>query len=133
MDEALRKGLICHKYKTIAPCQSLKFCGFVYVTYVIPTLCISEDKVTRALAFVEFLSCGSCQGIDHSFKRLTLSVVTGVLQSLVDAAPSHLGASFLRGLYSDLHSLKDPILRGTKAYYYTSVCSSEEDHIDLKW
>ena len=75
--------------------------------------------MSKALAFVEFLGRGSNSGGDHKFKRLTLSVVTGVLQSLVDATPSHLGASFLRGLYKDLHALDDPALRGTKAYYYT--------------
>ena len=89
--------------------------------------------MSKALAFVEFLKRDSNSGEDNKFKPLTLSVVTGVLQSLVDATPFHLGAIFLRGLYKDLHALDDPTLRGTKAYYYTLVQLSTEALVDLGW
>ena len=65
--------------------------------------------------------------------RLTLSMVIGVLQSLVEATPSNLGASFLRCLYTDLHKLLDPKIQGTKEYYFTLVELSEGSRLDLRW
>jgi hypothetical protein len=38
--------------------------------------------------------------------RLTLAVVLGRLQSLVDATSQHIGQAYLRTLYHDLHSLE---------------------------
>ena len=74
--------------------------------------------VSQSLAFIDFLRR---EGLEQSFARLTLSVVIGVLQSLVEATPSNLGASFLRGLYHKLHKLEAPDLRRTREYYFTSV------------
>ena len=97
MDEALRMGLICQKKKTIPPCQVMRYCGFDYDTTGIPTLCIPPEKVSKALAFIDFLDRGSQELQTKKFARLTLSVVVGVLQSLVEATPANLGASFLGG------------------------------------
>jgi hypothetical protein len=67
--------------------------------------------------------------------RLTLAVVTGLLQSMVDATPQRIGQTFLRRLYDRLHMLnEDPgeRLQGT-ALYYTRVTLSGEEWLDLDW
>ena len=55
MDTALRLGLICQRKKTVPPCQEIKFCGFIYNTTSIPTLSIPEDKISKALVYIDFL------------------------------------------------------------------------------
>ena len=47
MDEAIKKGLVCQAKKTIAPCQSILFCGLVYDTTDIPTLCIPKRRCQK--------------------------------------------------------------------------------------
>ena len=106
MDEALRVGLICQAKKTVLPCQQLCFCSFLYDTGGIPSLSIPEDKISRAVSFIDYL----LQGTTGRLARLSVAMVVGVLQSLVEATPGNIVASFLQGVYLDLHALEDPLL-----------------------
>ena len=96
MDLALRLGLICQKVKTKAPAQIQKYCGFLYDTTGIPTLRIPEEKRSRALAMIRYLKAGD-KSIEMSC--LALAVVTGLLQSMVEATPQRMGQTFLRRLH----------------------------------
>jgi len=101
----------------------------LYDTVEISCLKIPEDKTSKTLALISFL-----ERRDYNrLTRLTLSMVVGVLQSLVPATPGNIGGSFLQGLYMDLFSLKDPELVGTKGYYFTSVDLSPSGQSDLCW
>ena len=131
--EALQMGLIYQKNKMIPPCQVMRSCGFDYNTTGIPTLCITPEKVSKALSFIDFLDRRSQELQTKKLAWLTLSVVVGVLQSLLDATPANIVASFLRGLYADLHSLDAPELRKIRVFYFTTVELSEASILDLRW
>jgi hypothetical protein len=129
MDLALRLGLICQEVKTKAPSQVQKYCGFIYDTTGIPTLRIPEDKRERGLAMIRFLRAGESS---LQLSRLTLAVVTGLLQSLVEATPQRIGQTFLRRLYTRLHELEGARPKGA-AFFYTRVALTPEDWLDLTW
>jgi hypothetical protein len=67
--------------------------------------------------------------------RLTLAVVTGLLQSLVEATPQQVGQTFLRRLYDRLHALSDnPDVRPSgMILYYTRVILTAEEWLNLDW
>jgi hypothetical protein len=131
MDLALRLGYICQKVKCKPPAQVQKYCGFVYDTTGIPTLSIPDDKRSRGLAMIQFLRAG---GPTMELSRLTLAVVTGLLQSLVDATPQRIGQTYLRRLYDRLHMLDDPHRKPLgAAFYFTRVDLSEAEWLDLEW
>ena len=88
MDLALRLGLVCQKVKTKPPAQVQKYCGFIYDTTGIPTIWIPEAKRSRGLAMIHFLRAG---GTTMELSRLTLAVVMGLFQSMVDAMPQQIG------------------------------------------
>ncbi len=130
LDSLLRKGLVCQHIKTEPPSQLVKYCGFLYDTRGdIPTLRIPDDKVSRAIALVHYLR----RGTRRCIARLVGAKVIGFLQSLVPATQSNIGNSFLRSLYSDLHSLKDENLIGTTAYYFTPLDLSATSNLELAW
>ena len=104
MDMTVRLGFICQKVKTSPPSQRQKFCGMIYDTTDIPTLRIPANKISRCIASAQYLLEQPREG---QLSRLSLSVVTGVLQSIVDATPQHIGQTYLRSLYDDLHSLEE--------------------------
>jgi hypothetical protein len=132
MDQALCLGLICNPVKTQPPSQIQKYCGFLYDTTGIPTLSIPADKRARAVAMIRFLRAG---GPSMRLSRLTLAVVTGLLQSLVEATPQRIGQTFLRRLYTRLHLLDGlPIDRPVgAALYFTRVELDPEEWLDLTW
>jgi len=130
MDEMVGWVWCAKRRRQLRRANFVKFCGFNYDTRAIPALCITEDKVSRGLALIDYLQRGTQGGL----ARLILASMVGVLQSLVPATPSNIGGSFLRGLYADLHSLEDPTLQGTKGYYFTSssrLCAWWHHHRDL--
>lgn len=129
LDLLVQKGLVCQHVKTEPPSQRVKYCGFIYDTHSIPTLCIPDDKVSRAIALVRYLR----RGTKRRLARLVGAKVIGYLQSLVPATPSNIGNSFLRHLYNDLHSLKDQNLIGKTQYYFTPMDLSEESALELLW
>jgi hypothetical protein len=49
---------------------------------------IPTNKVSKALASIHYMRAGAAQG---RLAHLTLAVVVGILQSLVDATPRRIG------------------------------------------
>jgi hypothetical protein len=132
MNLSLRLGFICQKVKTKPSAQVQKYCGFIYETVGIPTLRIPEDKCSRALAMLQYLKAG---GETLKLLRLTLAVVlTGLLQSLVEATPQRIGQTYLRRLYAQIHMIgsTDPKPTGM-AFYYSQVELIEAEWLDLEW
>jgi hypothetical protein len=127
MDHTVRLGLICQKVKTSPPAQVQKFCGMLYDTTSHPCIRIPDAKVSRSLATIEFVERQNLRG---QLSRLTVSVMNGLLQSLVDATPQRQGQTYLRESYNELHGLGD--LYG-KALFYTSICLSDLVIEDLSW
>jgi hypothetical protein len=97
LDAACRVGLMCHPRKCTPACQCVKYIGFLFDTVDIPCLRIPQSKRERALAIVDHLLFSPSEQV---FSRLSLAVASGVLQSLVDATPSNLGATYLRQFHS---------------------------------
>jgi hypothetical protein len=129
MDLALELGLICQPAKTSPPAQTQKFCGFLYDTTDVPVRKVPANKVSRALALLSFIR----REINGPLARLGLSVLTGVLQSLVPATPGNVGSNFLSALYTDLSQGMDPALRGHKSVYYDSVSLSGASLDEMDW
>lgn len=88
LDLALDCRLLCHPKKLTPPCQVVKYCGFLLDSLGIPCLRIPVSKRERALAMVEYILESHK---DKQFSRLALSVISGTLQSLVEATPHHNG------------------------------------------
>jgi hypothetical protein len=129
MDQSVRLGIICRETKTRPPAQQQKFCGFIYDTRGTPRLVIPNDKVSKALASIQYLRAGAAQG---RLARLTLAVVVGRLQSLVDATPRRIGNSYLRRLYDELHESTARQSDG-RLNYFTVIQLSPLAWLDLEW
>jgi hypothetical protein len=129
MDLALELGLICQPAKTSPPATRQKFCGFLYDTTAVPERRVPANKVSRALALLSFVR----REIQGPLARLALSVVTGVLQSLVPATAGNVGSNFLTSLYADLSRGMDPSLRGHKSVYYDQVQLSGSSLDEMDW
>lgn len=125
----LRLGLICKTDKTNPPSQCVTFCGFEYNTTMTPTLNIPHNKVTRAVAIIDYL----ISGVRPSHSRLIVSMIVGFLQSLVPATPGNIGAAFLRPVYLDLHNLPPNIQPNTKASYFCAMVLGEKSNMCLQW
>ena len=119
-------GFLCNLVKVVPPCQAVKYCSFIYNTVDVPTLCILETKRSKALAMVDYMEAQQGKHVT----RLALLVVTGVLQSLVKATPSHIGHTFLRRLYKALHDTSDP---SAKVKFSSTVVLGTEAWADLTW
>jgi hypothetical protein len=81
---------------------------------------------------IRFLKAG---GPSLRISQLMVAVVTGLLQSLVDATPQRIGQTFLRRLYTRLHLLDEvgserPV---GAAFYFTRIALSTEEWLDLDW
>jgi len=127
LDTAVDCGLLCHPGKLTPPQQRVKYCGYLIDTTQVPTLLIPTTKRERALAMVELVLAG---GIQQSHSRLSLSVVAGVLESLVEVTPRRLGRTYLRRL----HSIVNPGGLGTGAApFYTKGSLDRETLKDLIW
>jgi hypothetical protein len=129
MDLSVRLGIICQAGKTRPPCQQQKFCGFLYDTADIPTLLIPPDKVSKAIASIQYLRAGSDT---DQMARLTLAMVIGRLQSLVDGTPQQIGNLYLRLLYDELHALEARGPEG-RLSYFSVIQLSEAAWLDLEW
>jgi hypothetical protein len=99
MDRALDVGLLFNPKKVNPPSQEAKYCGFIYDTHAMPTIRIPEDKRDRAIAMIDYIG----RRREGKISRLALSVMTGLLQSMVDASPSRMGQTFLRRAYDVMH------------------------------
>jgi hypothetical protein len=80
LDTAVECGLLCHPGKLTPPSQVVKYCGFMLDSIGIPTVRIPLEKRERVIAMVEYLLLGKATAV---YSRLSLSVVAGVLESLV--------------------------------------------------
>ena len=130
MDFMVTLGIICQPVKTSPPAQVQKYCGFLFDTRGTPTLRIPPHKISRCQASIQFLR-GRPRGARLS--RLSLAVVTGVLQSIVAATPQHIGQNHLRSLYDDLHNLEEGIPITGAQKYYTVVELSRASLAALDW
>ncbi len=114
-------------FRETNPTQRVKYCGFVFDSTGEPRLEIPQEKRSRALVQVQYTLSQS----KGEFSRLALSVVNGVLQSLVDATPTRLGQTFLRPLH-DLISMEnqetDP-----RAKFYTMTTFTPASIVGLMW
>ena len=70
-------------------------------------------------------------GLQVSMSRLVVSMVIGYLQSLVPATPGNIGATFLRPIYGDLHSLENKSAPQTKEAYFCAMNLSERSRLCL--
>jgi hypothetical protein len=100
LDAAVDVGMLCHPGKLTPPAQSVKYAGLIFDTRAEPMLLIPEDKRSKALAMTVY----ACRQKDK-ISRLALSVVVGVLESLVEATPTHIGHTYLWSLQETLHPL----------------------------
>jgi len=127
LDTAVDCGLLCHPGKLTPPQQRVKYCGYLIDTSGVPMLLIPTVKRERALAMVELVLSG---GTRRAHSRLSLSVIAGVLESLVEATPRRLGRTYLRRL----HSVVNPGGLGTGATpFYTKGHLDQETLRDLVW
>ena len=105
----------------------VKYCGFLYDTTTIPTLRIPESKRTRAITLLEYIRSRRDRPVNH----LSLSIVGGVLQSLVEDTPSNIGQTFLRRLNDTLHGevrAQDPCSK-----YYEKFSLDDRYYADFQW
>ena len=127
LDVSVICGLLCHPKKLTPPSQRVRYCGFELDSKGIPSLHIPVAKRERALAMVEYIVCSR---LDKLFSRLSLAVVAGVLQSLVEGTPERVGHTRLRAFHSVVH----PAGLGSGAEPYFTTCTVPEGvREDLRW
>ena len=127
LDLSVQVGLLCHPKKLYPPAQVQPYIGFIFDTRGIPTLRVPTAKREKALAMVEHIRHSPP---DRLFSRLALSVITGTLESLVEATPSRLGHTYLRGFHSIVHPAGSELGAAT---YYTRTRVPERVRRDLRW
>ena len=88
LDHMVRVGFICQVAKTNPPAQSQKFCGLIFNTERHPYITIPPEKLSRSIATIHFIKKLHKQG---KLSRLSLSILGGLLQSLVEATPGRQG------------------------------------------
>jgi len=129
MDFALEVGLLCNPAKVIPPSQEVKYCGFIFDTRGVPMLRIPEAKLSRSLAMIEYFLTFK----NGDVPRLSLVVITGVLESLVDATPARTGHTYLRRLYDTIWATEPPAGTSGKDVYYLMVQLDDHGWADLAW
>lgn len=127
LDVAHRLGFLCNPAKCPPIGQTVTFLGFIFDTTGYPTLRIPLPKRERALAIVEYLLASPPH---QQFLRLSLAVATGILQSLVDATPCRIGATYLRSHYNTLHP---PGMGTGLAPYCTKTVLPADVRDELSW
>jgi hypothetical protein len=127
MDLTVRLGIICQRVKTKPPAQQQIFCGINYDTRGVPTLRIPEEKVSRGIEMIEYLTRQNKVG---RLSRLAVAVGNGFLQSLVESTPARQGQTYLRKMYDKVHEVEGMF---GKTMYYTEISLSKECLEDLGW
>ena len=104
LDTAVAMGIVFNRVKIEPPSQTIKFCGAIYDTTYIPTRTIPVLKISRTLATIHY-----ARFLDqkHSLLCLTLSVPTGLIQSVERYTSNKFANALLHALYSDLHKDSD--------------------------
>ena len=130
MDFAVEVGMLCNPEKVEPPSQRAKYCGFIFDTLQVPTLRVPAGKRSRAKAMVTFL----LQLRGSSIPRLSLVVVTGILESQVPATPARLGHTYLRRLYDAMWAgAPEEASLSPKDRYYYMVDLTPGAWEDLRW
>ena len=129
LDTTVKLGLICQPKKTVALTQDIKFCGFIYNKKVTPQLSIHDNKISRSITMIDYLT----HRYDHSLARLIISTIVCFLQSLVPDIPGNIEAYFLQPIYKDLHHLQANDTPRTKQFYYCSMDISLKSQLCLDW
>jgi hypothetical protein len=106
-----------------------KFCRLPYDSVGTPKLIIPDNKVVRALAFLEFLM----RGFRTVICRSALAVVVGTLQYLVPATPNVIGASFLRHVYRNIHNETLEIVDDVHDFYHSELALGALAQADFSW
>ena len=127
LNHMVRVGFICQVAKTKPPAQAQKFCGLIFNTERHPYITIPSEKLSRSKATIQFIKKLDKQG---KLSRLSLSILGGLLQSLVEATPGRQGQTYLKNLYDNLHHTTP--LYG-RALYYTRVNLTSQTMQDLNW
>ena len=127
LDHMVRVGFICQARKTHPPSQVQKFCGLLFDTTSIPTLRIPPEKISRCLATMTYIKQLDLEG---KLSRLSLSILSGLLQSLVEATPSNLGQTHLRSLYDNIHHTSPLMGRNL---YYSLVKLEDLSLVAIEW
>lgn len=125
LDLSVRTGMLCHPGKLCPPSQVQIYTGFIFDTRSIPTLRIPTAKRERALALVEYVLESQTE-----LSRLALSVVSGTLESMVEATPSRIGHTYLRHFHSLVHP--EGYAVGDEVYY-TKCRLNPETRDELTW
>ena len=125
LDLAVDVGLLYHPKKLSPPSQVQTYTGFIFDTRGIPTLRIPSAKREWALATVEYLVTKL-----GPISRLTLSVVTGTLESLVEATPNRIRHTYLRSFHSRVHP---PGFEAGAQVYYTRCALNASTKEELRW
>jgi hypothetical protein len=98
LDCAVDVGFLCHPGKLTPPSHVVKYAGLIFDSTSEPILCVPEYKVDKAIAMIDYVLA------QHKrTSRLSLAVVVGVLESMVEATPSQIGYTYLRHLHTILH------------------------------
>lgn len=138
MDLTVDVGLLCHPGKLTPPAHVVKYVGFLIDTEGIPTLRIPTAKCDKALAMIDYFLDPP---ITWLFSGLAVAVISGVLESLVEATPNRAGRQHLSTLYSALGATSPeelptddtPALSLVHKRYYTKVVLPAGPRADLKW
>jgi hypothetical protein len=98
LDGAVDVDVLCHPGKPTPPVHAVKYTDLQFDTTSEPKLLIHEYKVAKALAMADY-------GPEHQgrISCLALSMIVGVLESLVEATPTQIGHTNLRHLQATLH------------------------------
>lgn len=102
------------------------YTGFIFDTRGLPTLRVPTNKREKAWAMVEYIKG---RGLVNKVSRLSLAVLTGVLESLAEATPARVGHTYLRRLYDLIH---DPV-EDNKDIYATYAHLTSAILGDLAW
>ncbi len=103
LDHTVDLGFLCHPGKLDPPCQDVKYIGYRVNTEGIPALKVPTAKQDKAAAMVEKMLDFHEAGKEVS--ALSLAVVAGTLESIVEATPRRIGRCYLRQMYGVLHGL----------------------------
>ena len=126
LDAAVDCGMLCHPLKLVAPCQAIRYCGFIFDHSGVPTLKIPRDKLERSNAMIDYTLAYP----DREWSRLALAVLAGVLESLAECTPQRIGHTHLRSLHGLIH--QEDTGGGLEVYLSTTRLGPEVAS-DLEW
>lgn len=126
LDASVDCGMLCHPLKLVTPCQSIRYCGFIFDHSGIPRLEIPQDKLERSGAMIDYTLAYP----DREWSRLALAVLAGVLESLAECTPQRIGHTHLRALHSLIHQGGEA--EGLEVYLSTTYLG-DKVLTDLQW